>query len=201
MKLAIVCARNPRKLTDTVSPSDAAARDLCSSRHHSQHQESCSDRSISQTSTSTSRCKHIAMHAKACVRHKFCNETNHSNVIRRDDVWSCGVCYEEICCPFTLPCGKANSPAMEALLAMSLTMLLCRSHGVRQLPAAIVDESSYMPLLPSLGLPRSVAANANPLWSACQSAVHCICLKHTESFRSAFELICVLHDYVHMNAP
>lgn len=45
----------------------------------------------------------------------------------RDDHWSCGVCYEEVCCPFSLPCGHTVcGSCLQQLLQFHARCPFCR---------------------------------------------------------------------------
>ena len=60
----------------------------------------------------------------------------------REDEWSCGVCYEEVCHPYTLPCGTHMRVLLECItkfieessVVCVLPFLLFRSHYLRELP-------------------------------------------------------------------
>ncbi|KAL0030981.1 hypothetical protein WJX79_006568 [Trebouxia sp. C0005] len=45
----------------------------------------------------------------------------------KEEHWSCGVCYEEVCCPFSLPCGHTVcGNCLQQLLGRQATCPFCR---------------------------------------------------------------------------
>lgn len=105
MRLARVLATDRAKLTASAAPRGDLATDQISGDYAVAKKGCCSRCSANEESVPASKYAHV-VGMSADVRHGCSGPDARRFILRREEHWNCGVCYDEICCPFSLPCGE-----------------------------------------------------------------------------------------------
>ena len=103
MRLARVLATDRAKLT-AAQRGDLATEQI-SSDYAVTEKGCCSRCNANEESAPASEYAHVAGMSEH-VRHGCSSPDYRRFMLCREEHWSCGVCYDEICCPFSLPCGE-----------------------------------------------------------------------------------------------
>jgi len=104
MKLARVLATDRAKVSTPAAPRVEPAQARSSSDFVLNGKVCCGSCRGGGTSVSASKYAHAAGMSLLVWHCRGFFDTQ--AVVCREEHWSCGVCYEEVCCPVSLPCGE-----------------------------------------------------------------------------------------------
>ena len=106
MKVARLIAKDRGKLPNSATPRVDALPAPSKESSDVNKKKCCGECGGGNASASTSKYARIGKHVLTCLE-PYKTSCRDSDILTcREEPWSCGVCYEEVCCPFSLPCGE-----------------------------------------------------------------------------------------------